>query len=250
MLPTIVGAVVILAIVTAAVLFGLNYLKNRETSPVANANTSANTANANPAVPAATPQPAVPDMASLKVEFSATTDPVSVTASLDGGRSESKLIAAGETATFEPKESLKLSYSRSLAEVVKLAINGRPITLPTTPANPRRSVIEFQIDKTTLPAIWASSSIGSEPPVESSAAGTPTAQPAVNTPAATATPKPETTAPATPAATPAASTRPANTAPTPSTAASPAKRPATGTRSPVPEATPARTPKRSGADTH
>ncbi len=102
MIPTVIAAVVILAIVTAAVLFGLNYLKNRQAEPVANSTSPNANTNSNPAIPAATSQPAVPSMASLKVEFSATTDPVSVTASLDGGRSESKLIAAGATETFEP----------------------------------------------------------------------------------------------------------------------------------------------------
>jgi len=250
MIPTVIAAVVILAIVTAAVLFGLNYLKNRQAEPVANSTSPG--ANANPAIPAATPQPAVPSMASLKVEFSATTDPVSVTASLDGGRSESKLIAAGATETFEPKESLKLSYSRSLAQVVKLSINGKPITLPTTPTNPRRSVIEFQIDKDTLPAIWASASISGEVPGEPAAAENTAAQPVTAAPptstpapaeatpkpeAATATPKPS-VAPATPKST--------NTAATPATTGSPAKRPATSTK--APEAAPTKKP--AGAETH
>jgi len=230
MLPTIIGAVVILAIVTAAVLFGLNYLQNRQAQPVANASSTAPNTNTNTAVPAATPQPAVPDMATLKVEFSATTDPVSLTASLDGGRNESKLVAAGETTTFEPKESLKLSYSRSLAAVVKLSINGKPIALPSMPANPKRSVIEFEIDKNTLPSIWANASIGNEPPAEPSAAQpAASTQPAVNTPAPVATPKVETTTTPKPASTPATTAKPAanaNTAPRPT---APARKPSTAT---------------------
>lgn len=252
MIPTVIAAVVILAIVTAAVLFGLNYLKNRQAEPVANSTSPNANTNSNPAIPAATPQPAVPSMASLKVEFSATTDPVSVTASLDGGRSESKLIAAGATETFEPKESLKLSYSRSLAQVVKLSINGKPITLPATPTNPKRSVIEFQIDKDTLPAIWASASISGEVPAEPAAAentaGQPaTAAPPTSTPApAEATPKPEAAA-ATPKPSVAPATpKAANTAATPATTGSPAKRPATGTK--APEAAPTKKP--AGAETH
>jgi len=247
MIPTIIGAVVILAIVTAAVLFGLNYLKNRQSEPVANASSGPANANTSSTVPAATPQPVVPEMASLKVEFSATTDPVSLTASLDGGRNESKLLAAGETTTFEPKESLKLSYSRSLAAVVKLSINGKPITLPTTPTNPKRSVIEFEIDKDTLPSIWANASIGSEVPTEPAATQTTTSQPAVNTPASVETPKVETTATPKPIVTPAA-TKAANTAPTPAAGVSPAKRPATGTKSPAPDAAPTKRP--ATAETH
>ena len=242
MLPTIIGAVLVLAVVTAGVLFGLNYLQNRQTEPVANTTPSGTNTNSNPGVPAPTPQPAVPDMASLKVEFSATTDPVSLTASLDGGRNESKLVAAGETATFEPKESLKLSYSRSLAAVVKLSINGKPITLPTTPANPRRNVIEFEIDKNTLPSIWTTASIGTEAPAETAGSETPAATAATEpTVAATSTPRPETTRAVTPKPiiVPSAP-KAANTASTPATTASPAKRPATGTRSP--EAAPTKKP--------
>jgi len=247
MIPTVIGAVVILAIVTAAVLFGLNYLQNRQAEPVANTSAPGSNANSNSsAVPAATPAPAVPEMASLKVEFSATTDPVSLTASLDGGRNESKLVAAGETTTFEPKQSLKLSYSRSLAAVVKLSINGRPITLPTTPANPKRNVIEFEIDKETLPSIWTNASIGTEVPAEP-AAQTAATQPAANAPAAVETPKTETTATPKPVAAP-ASTKAATPAPTPAVGASPAKRPPTGTKSPAPDAAPTKRP--ATAETH
>lgn len=247
MIPTVIGAVVILAIVTAAVLFGLNYLQNRQSEPVANTSAPGANSNINAAIPVATPQPAVPEMASLKVEFSATTDPVSLTASLDGGRNESKLVAAGETTTFEPKQSLKLSYSRSLAAVVKLSINGKPITLPTTPANPRRNVIEFEIDKETLPSIWTNASIGTEVPAEPVAAQTAATQPAANAPAAIETPKAEATATPKPVAAPAA-TKAATPAPTPAVGTSPAKRPATGAKSPAPDAAPTKRP--ATAETH
>jgi len=249
MIPTVIGAVVILAIVTAAVLFGLNYLQNRQAEPVANTSAPGSNANSNSsAVPAATPAPAVPEMASLKVEFSATTDPVSLTASLDGGRNESKLVAAGETTTFEPKQSLKLSYSRSLAAVVKLSINGRPITLPTTPANPKRNVIEFEIDKETLPSIWTNASIGTEVPAEPVAAQTAATQPAANAPAAVETPKAEPTAAPKPVVAAPAATKAATPAPTPAVGASPAKRPATGAKSPAPETAPTKRP--ATAETH
>lgn len=250
MIPTVIAAVVILAIVTAAVLFGLNFLKNRQAEPVANSTSPSANTNANSAVPAATPQPAVPEMASLKVEFSATTDPVSVTASLDGGRSESKLIAAGASETFEPKESLKLSYARSLAQVVKLSINGKSISLPTTPANPKRSVIEFQIDKDTLPAIWANASISGENPAEPTATENTTAQPATTAPSTATptagTPTPEAAQPSPKPSVAPATPKAANTASTPATTASPAKRPATSTK--PPEAAPTKKP--AGAETH
>ena len=49
-------------------------------------------------------------MATLKVEFKALTEPVSLTATSDG-KVSSNVVPAGSSATFEPKESLKLSYS-------------------------------------------------------------------------------------------------------------------------------------------
>src|SRR5207244_7508476 len=62
------------------------------------------------------------------------------------------------------KESLKLSYSRSLAQFVQLTINGKQITTPATPLDAKRSVIEFEISKDTLPQIWKSGAISTEVP--------------------------------------------------------------------------------------
>jgi hypothetical protein len=52
---------------------------------------------------------AVPDMDALKVEFKATTEPVSLTSTVDGGKASTKIVEAGSSAEFEPKSSLKLS---------------------------------------------------------------------------------------------------------------------------------------------
>ena len=164
MMPTIILAVVILALMTAGILFLLNYLR-QPTDPVAtntpqktNVNSVTGTqANAN----TETAQSNTPDMATLKVDFKALSEPVSLSATSDGQLS-TNVVTAGSTVTFEPKESLKLSYSRSLASFVQLTINGKAITPPAVPLNPKRNVIEFEINKGNLAQIWASGAISAD----------------------------------------------------------------------------------------
>lgn len=208
MLPTVILAAVILGLMTAGILFLVNYIRQpQEPAPVAsNTKPQTNSVAETPAEPAP-PAGEAPTMANLKVEFKALTEAVSLTSSSDG-KNASNLVAAGSSVTFEPRESLKLSYSRSLANVVGLTINGKSITLPAQPLIPRRNTIEFEINKDNLERIWTSGAISSEVPAASPL-------PAANTevPANTAsTPPPSNTAPATPATTPAST--PART-PTP-----------------------------------
>jgi hypothetical protein len=148
-------------------------------------------------------------MASLKVEFKALTAAVSLSATSDG-KTAGSMVAAGSSAVFEPRESLKLSYSKSLASVVALTINGKSISLPAQPLVPRRNTIEFEINKDNLAQIWTSGAISGEVPAASPVpstnsevpanAGVPVSTPAVtaSTPAATPvrTPSPKPTAPA------------------------------------------------------
>ena len=89
----------------------------------------------------------------LKVEFRAAGDEISLTSVVDG-KSAVQLIAAGGSATFEPKESVKFSYARSRAQSARLLINGKSIILPEMPENPRRNIIEFDINKDNLTTIW------------------------------------------------------------------------------------------------
>jgi hypothetical protein len=132
-------------------------------------------------------------MDTLRVEFRAMSDPVSLTATADGKMS-TNVVAAGSTMTFEPRESLKLSYSRSLAQNVELVINGKSITPPAEPSNPKRAVIEFEINKDNLTQIWNSGSVTVETPVEPEVrASTPATQ---TTPASHPSPTPKNTPPA------------------------------------------------------
>jgi cytoskeletal protein RodZ len=223
--PTIIFAAIILGLVSAGILFLVNYVQNRGETPIAantaniNSNGNANTNSQQPAEPVG----AIPSMQDLKVEFSTISDDVSVTAVADG-RSSSILVSKEKPAAFSAKENLKISYSKSLVDAARLKINGRDIELPREPENPRRAAIEFVINKDTLAAIWQKGRIafGEETP-------TPTETPATETTAEqTHTPN-ETPAPtAAPVQTPRSTPRPA----------------ATPTKTPTPRSTPKPSPSR------
>lgn len=166
MMPTIILAAVILALMTGGILYGVSYLRQpAEPTP---ANKQAANSNSNNAQPAntsiTTPTDGVPDMATLKVEFKTTTQPVRLTAITDGVKSD-KVVTAGNSATFEPKESITLNYNRWNAAVVQLTINGKPIVLPSAPiGNPKSQRIEFTISKDNLAQIWQAGTISIEVP--------------------------------------------------------------------------------------
>jgi cytoskeletal protein RodZ len=209
MVPTIIFAGIILALMTGGILFAVNYLQNQPDTPTTARNT-ATTANTNIApdsnisIP---PTTGVPTMAALKVDFTASTDAVSLSSVTDG-KSAVALVAAGSSVSFEPRESLKLSYSKSLAQSARLLINGRQIELPLTPKEPRRAAIEFEINKDNLAAIWESGRVSFDQPTPTPVPTTvatpdpdPTAEQAEAPTPGTATPRP-TTRPATPRPTP------------------------------------------------
>jgi len=210
MLPTLIFAVVILGLMTAGVLFLLNYLQSPgpevAANKNANSNPTGNTAN-NAAV--ATPIPVqgtAPTMATLKVDFQAATDPISLLAVSDGVSTNPMVQGGGGIVSFEPKEALRLTYSKSLASSARLFMNGKPIVLPEGPLNPRRNTIEFEINRDNVTRIWEEGKIVPALPVAP-----------VNTNAAVQTPMPSaspttvpTRPPATPRPTPAVTPPPAN----------------------------------------
>ena len=166
MLPTLIVAAVILGLMTVGILFVLSYLRqpNEPAASQATPKTNENSANTNSLAEVEnTPfsQTAVPDMATLRVELKASSQPVSLNVTTDG-KTSNNVITPGSTTVFEPKESLKLSYSRSLAPFVQLTINGKSITLPTTPLDPKRAPIEFEINKNNLERIWTAGMISPE----------------------------------------------------------------------------------------
>jgi cytoskeletal protein RodZ len=213
--PTIIMATIILAVMTVGILLLVNYLRKPAEPQTVQVAKPTPVTETTPDTPAESSPSTAPTMETLKVEFRALNDPVSLTASADG-KISSNVVTAGSSMTFEPKQALKLSYSKSLAQGVELVINGKTITTPTTPFNPRRAVIEFEINKDNLTQIWNSGAImppeAQAPPAQEPEANANATTPAV-TPAARPSVPPRTT-PATNTAQP-PKAPPANTQPRP-----------------------------------
>lgn len=177
-LPTVLIAGVILAIMTVLILFVMRYLSAPETSETA-ANTSANTQQT---VAVATPETqsptaSAPSIGTSKIEFRAVGQPVWLRAVVDGKSSET-LIDADKSATFEPKESLRLSYSRSRAQFASLAIDGKQVKLPAEPASANRGTIDVEINAQNFASVWQSGTVGTGATEQNS---TPTARPTPST---------------------------------------------------------------------
>lgn len=214
-LPTIIFAGIILALMTGGILFLLSYLQNQpsapadnsETPPTEQANSSSNVSST-PSAPSG-----APTMENLRVEFRTATEPISLSATSDGN-SSIDTVTPGTPKIFEPRQSLKLSYAKSLASSAQLFINGKQITLPSQPANPKRIPIEIEISSANLAEIWNAGSI------TFGTATTPVSREATPQPTATSTP-----------ATGSPSPRPAT--PSPTVRITPA-----ATRSPRPTQTP------------
>ncbi len=162
-LKTIVLAAVILGLMAAGIIGLVKYLSNNQGGDVslANTNISTNASSANAAnatVSSASSGGAAPSMDDLKVEVKTAGEPVSVNSFVDGKRA-STLMTADKPLEFTPKENLKIGYSKTLAYNVQLTLNGKQIALPTAPANPRRNVLEFELNRDNLAQIWQNGKI-------------------------------------------------------------------------------------------
>ncbi len=197
LIPTVIFAVVILGLMTAGILFLVNYIQNQQSSPPVVVNTaSVNiTVPANVNANASIPVSQAPAMGALKVEFKTSGEDISLNSVTDGAKAVA-LVTADKPAIFEPKEQLKLSYATARAQLAQLSINGKPITLPLVPANPKRAVIEFDINKDNLAGVWQSGAIsfgsGTAQLSANAAVETPSATPTAvrQTPKPVVTPKP------------------------------------------------------------
>ena len=158
MIPTVIVAVVILALMTAGILYLVNYLRRPVEPLTANTATRSN-ANSETAAPSETSPSNLPDMGTLKVELKAAAK-LSVIVTVDSEPAKKTDIAAGDSNTFSPKNTLTLSYLRWNAASIQLAINGKNITLPAAPLDPKdKDRIVFTISKDNLAQIWTSGSI-------------------------------------------------------------------------------------------
>ncbi len=163
LLPTIVVAAVILGLTTVGILFLLKYLPENQTlsSSSTNSNVNSNGTNSltNPAVNnAEILVNDAPVLGETKIEFRALQAPISVTSNFDGKKGYG-LITPEKPLLFEPKQNLLLSYSKSQAQNIQMTINGKPISLPSAPANALRKAILLEITNENLRQIWETGAI-------------------------------------------------------------------------------------------
>jgi len=194
-LPTIIFAGVILTLMTLVILYGLRYIINQpDSAPTVVSNTNTNISNNTAVSTDQALQPAndgMPVMESIKVDFRTSGGPIWLS-SISDGKSLVTTITADKPVSFEPRQSLRLAYSKSLASSAQLIVNGRQIALPQVPGNPKRAAIEVELNKENLSRVWQNSKIEA---IASPVTGTPTAavRPAAR-PANTAVARPANTA--------------------------------------------------------
>lgn len=208
--PTIVFAGIILALMTGGILFVVSYIQNQQAEPQANLATPAansNTAPANAAVNPA-PEPAAATDA-INLELKAVSEPVWVSYTVDGTRREHTL-EADESLKAQANDSIKVSYSRSRIPNLQIFLNGQRIEAPDPGS---RGSVEFEINKQNITQFLKASETSAARPAAERPRETPpqqsfrTEQPAANTtatpaqdraaaPASSASPKPSRSAPA------------------------------------------------------
>lgn len=219
MMPTVITAAIILALMTGGILWLVSYLRRPadvavNTPPRSNTNTEVAT-NTN----AEAPRTGVPDISTSTFEIKALTQPVKVITTVDAEPAKPNTIAGGASMTFTPKETLTVNYLRWNASAIQMTINGKAITLPAEPLDPKdKDRIIFTISKDNLADIWNNGAISAtatpaEPDVNSNTSGQTTAP---------TRPTPKTTPKANPEQTPKPVEPPKNTAPKPVTSPKPA----------------------------
>ncbi len=169
--PTIIFAVVILILMTAGVLFLLDYFQKSPAQTVANiignTNTNINQTGSvtltNTNTSTNTSTQTAPTMNDLTIEFKAVKSPVFLSSTTDGKRLSS-LISPDKPRILEPKENLKLSYAKAQWQNLQMTLNGKQIALPSADEFPGRNVIEFEISKDKIQRIWESGQVSLNAP--------------------------------------------------------------------------------------
>ena len=160
MVPTIVFAGIILALMTGGILFVVNYIQNQPDKPVANnaSNNSGVATNTDASNTASTTAPATPDQ--IRIEFRALAEKVSVTSTVDGTLAYDEVLP-DTPKTYTAQQGVKLRYYRGFADKVQITLNGKQLVAP--PAPPKGN-IEFEINKENVARIIESGTIGDAAP--------------------------------------------------------------------------------------
>ncbi|HMQ03399.1 MAG TPA: helix-turn-helix domain-containing protein [Pyrinomonadaceae bacterium] len=160
LVPTVIFAAIILGIMTGGLLLLVNYIQNRQSEvPLAVNGSAVNSGDADrpEAVVNSDLSTSVPTMDAVKVEFRTSGEDIWLN-SVSDGTTTSSIVSTERPVTFEPRQELRLSYSRSLAQAAQLSINGKSIALPESPTNPKRQVIEIDLNKNNLASVWQAGS--------------------------------------------------------------------------------------------
>lgn len=162
MLPTVIFAVVILGLMTWGILTLVNYIQQNpsQTATVATDSNSANTNTAfiNASNTNAAPIQSAPLISETKIEFKSLAQSVWLTSTMDE-KNSSMLVKTGQAQVFEPKQKLKLAFSKAQVKNVQITINGRLISLPPNVPDTKRSVVELNVTNENLKQIWESGAI-------------------------------------------------------------------------------------------
>ncbi len=160
MFPTIIFAAVILGLMTAGILVGVKYIQQTPSAAdtTANSNTNENFASNLSVSNVNTSIQSAPQVSNFTIEFKALKSPVSL-ASISDGEKSNVLINPDKPSVFQPKESLRLKYSKSQSRNVQMTINGKPIALPSETVR-NRDAIEFEIKQGEFQSILESGRLG------------------------------------------------------------------------------------------
>lgn len=158
LLPTILFAAVILGLMTWGVLALVWYIQDQQSQPVAANSNTANTTNVNTAninSDNTNATQSIPATNEIKVELKAVNQTVNVETTVDGKKMASDILS-GATQSYTAQQSIRLRYSKYLAQNLQMTLNGKQITLPSTSASPKLRGIEFEINKENIVQILQS----------------------------------------------------------------------------------------------
>lgn len=150
MLPTIVFAGIILALMTGGILFVVNYLRGSDDEPLAQATPTPSPANTSD-IPV-TSNLAQPTSDRITVQLKAVAEAVWTSYSVDGA-AKTQTLAPDESVTLEAKDSFKLSYSKAKLPNLQIVLNGKQITPPNSDS---KGTVEFEVNKENLAQIMQS----------------------------------------------------------------------------------------------
>ncbi|HUR99758.1 MAG TPA: helix-turn-helix domain-containing protein [Pyrinomonadaceae bacterium] len=188
--PTVLFAGVILALMTGGILFVVNYIKNQPDFPTVNsniANTASNSNSNTEVTDTNSAPPSVPDQ--IRIEFRALSEKVSVTSTVDGNLAYDEITPEAPK-SYTAQQALKLRYYRGFADKVQITLNGKQLVSPPPPA---KGNVEIEITKDNVAQIMESGQIAPAGPTAPAGAvvqSTPTPGPGTTPPTTTSTPAP------------------------------------------------------------